>query len=79
MIWNFYRDNLENFCKELASQYNTTLEGYYRIKYNSLYPILYDDLLTEEKKEELWNSFRTSLDIDPILEINDDKIVFRKV
>lgn len=79
MIWDTYRQDLEKYCFELATKYNGTLCGYCRIKYNSLYPILHDNLLSDDKKGELWESFRTSLNSDPITEITDDKIVFNKV
>ena len=64
------------YCQYLLDKYNETLEGKYRIKYNALYPILYSPI-SMNKKQELFKSFISSLDINPI-EIVDEKIVFIK-
>lgn len=57
--------NLDIYCEYLAEKYNETLEGKYRIKYNALYPYLYEPV-SESKKEELYQSFITSLGINPL-------------
>lgn len=79
-VWNdkVYRNDLTKYCKTLASRYNETLEGWYRIKYNDLYTILYEPI-SEQKKSELWGSFRTSLDSDPVIEITKTNVVFNKI
>lgn len=61
--------SLVDYCKFLAHKYDTTNEGKYRIKYNSLYPVLHNPI-SDNKIEELFNSFATSLDIFPIVDIN---------
>lgn len=67
-----HRTYLTEYCKYLAERYNLTNEGKYRIKYNDLYPILYHDL-SDEKKVEFFNSFITSMGINPI-KINSEKM-----
>jgi len=69
-------ENLIEYCKYLADEYNKTNEGKYRIKYNDLYPILYHSL-SENKKEEFFNSFVTSLEINPITKIKKNKILLQ--
>ena len=59
------RTKLVVYCKWLADQYNLTNEGKYRIKYNDLYPLLYHSI-SPEKRDELWKSFKTSLDFNPV-------------
>lgn len=61
--------SLVEYCKYLAYKYNSTNEGKYRIKYNSLYPLLHNPI-SDCKIEELFNSFATSLNIFPIVDIN---------
>jgi len=76
MIWETHRDSLVEYCKFLAEQYNLTLEGKYRIKYNDLYILLFEPSLSEEKKLELFISFSNSLKISPIKKIKNNKIKF---
>ena len=68
-------NSLSKYCISLAEKYNNTLEGVYRIKYNDLYPILYYPI-SPEKKKELYKSFTTSLNINPIKNINKKEIIF---
>lgn len=63
------RQELEMYCLWLASTYNQTLSGDHRIKYNDLYPLLFHTL-SPEKQKELYQSFTTSLGINPIQKIN---------
>jgi len=65
------------YCQYLANRYNETLEGKYRIKYNALHSILYSPI-TINKKKELFKSFASSLDIKPIIIVNDE-ITFIKI
>ena len=68
-------NSLSKYCISLADRYNETLEGVYRIKYNDLYPILHSPI-SKEKKKELYKSFTTSLNINPIKNINEKEIIF---
>ena len=80
MSWlkNFITDpRTIEYCRYLADQYNITSEGKYRIKYNALYSILYEPI-TINKKQELFNSFVSSLDIKPMIIVNDE-ITFIKI
>jgi len=72
------KESLIEYCIFLAEKYNETLSGVYRIKYNDLFPILFH-YLSKEKKEELFKSFTTSLNINPILKINEDEIKFKAI
>lgn len=72
------RETLVQYCKYLGEKYNDTHEGKYRIKYNSLYPLLFLNL-SNEKKEELSKSFMTSLDIFPITKITSNQILLREI
>lgn len=79
---NFIQSFLSNnksieYCQYLSNKYNETLEGKYRIKYNALYPILYSPI-TLGKKQELFKSFISSLDIHPI-KYENEEIVFVKI
>ena len=58
--------DLAQYCQYLAQKYEETLGGNYRIKYNDLYAYLFSPV-SEQKKLELYQSFRNSLNIDPIL------------
>jgi len=78
---NFMQNFLTNnnsieYCQYLSNKYNETLEGKYRIKYNALYPILYSPV-TLSKKQELFKSFISSLDIYPI-KYENGEIIFVK-
>lgn len=78
---NFIQSFLSNnksfeYCGYLCNKYNETLEGKYRIKYNALYPILYSPI-SMSKKQELFKSFVSSLNIHPIKYVNEE-IVFVK-
>lgn len=66
MINRIFKMDLEEYCHHLARKYEETLDGKYRIKYNDLYDYLFSPV-SEQKKLELYRSFRNSLDIDPIL------------
>lgn len=80
MSWlkNFITDpRTIEYCRYLADQYNITLEGKYRIKYNALHSILYEPI-TINKKQELFKSFASSLNIKPIIIVNDE-ITFIKI
>ena len=70
------KKDLIEYCIFLAKKYNQTLSGIYRIKYNDLYPILFHPV-SSEKKKELFISFITSLNINPIREIKGEKIYFK--
>ena len=74
MINEFLRDEdiyntLVDYCKYLASKYDETNEGKYRMKHDELYSFLFHNL-SEDKKVEFFNSFATSLNIYPIKKIN---------
>jgi len=69
------RHSFEDYCKWLALQYNTTLEGKYRIKYNLLYPLLHHSL-SEDKKDEYFKSFVDSLGISPIQSFTYNRVIF---
>tara|TARA_R110002153_G_scaffold110416_2_gene251690 strand:+ start:1506 stop:1754 length:249 start_codon:yes stop_codon:yes gene_type:complete len=72
-----HRHDFVDYCKYLANRYNETLEGQYRIKYNDLYPCLYETI-SDTKREELFSSFLTSLDIYPLEpRKNSEKITFK--
>ena len=62
-------ETLCDYCQFLSDKYNETGEGKYRIKYNDLHPFLYN-ALTDAKKVEFFDSFATSLEIYPILNIS---------
>ena len=51
-----YNVELLSYCQYLADMYNETNEGKYRIKYNVLYPLLFNNL-SDSKKVEFFNSF----------------------
>ena len=67
-------NTLIEYCKYLASKYNETNEGKYRIKYNELYPILFHSL-SDEKIVEFFNSFTISLNIYPIRKLDNKEIL----
>jgi len=69
------RQSFQEYCKWLAFQYNSTLEGKYRIKYNLLYPLLYHPL-SEDKKDDFFNNFIESLDISPIKSLTYNEVIF---
>lgn len=71
-------ETLVKYCQTLSNQYSQTNEGRYRIKYNDLYPILFSNL-SDEKLVKYFNSFATSLDIYPIIEININGISLRSI
>lgn len=71
------REELINYCKWLAYKYNKTLEGKYRIKYNSLYPLLFNNL-SEEIQKEKYDCFKSSLNFNPIKKLNKRGIVLIK-
>lgn len=77
-INDYLLDKLKEYCQKLAIKYNETLDGYYRIKYNDLYSFLYYPA-TNAKKEELFNSFITSMNINPIKKITKTKIIFKEI
>jgi len=70
-------ESLKKYCHYLAEKYNETSESYYRIKYNDLYPFLFHPV-SDEKKTELFNSFLTSMNINPIKKITESKIIFKE-
>ena len=70
------KKDLIDYCVFLAKKYNETLSGVYRIKYNDLYPILFHPI-SWQKKEELFISFTTSFNINPIWKIENEKIYFK--
>ena len=63
------RAQLEEYSLWLAEKYTTTLEGKYRIKYNSLYTLLQKPL-SKKKQVEFFDCFMNSLDINPIKNYN---------
>ena len=67
---------LLEYCNFLANKYDQTNEGRYRIKYNALHPVLFSPL-SDEKLEEYFNSFATSLNIYPILTTNLEGIFLK--
>lgn len=69
------RKDLIKYCIFLSEKYNETISGFYRIKYNHLYPILFEPI-SDKKKEELFYLFITSLNINPIKIIEKNRIVF---
>ena len=71
------KNALVDYCRWLANEYNRTLSGSHRIKYNELYPILFSNI-SENKKIELWDSFLNSNDFNPIKKFTPTKLVLRK-
>lgn len=70
------RNQLTQYALYLAHQYNETNEAKYRIKYNSLYPLLFH-ILPEERQIQFFDDFMNSLAINPIMEIRDNNIIFQ--
>lgn len=68
---------LINYCEWLAKRYNKTLRSDYRIKYNALYPLLFNKL-SENKQKEYYHCFKSSLNIKPIKKINKKGITMIK-
>ena len=58
-----YSAELLSYCQYLADMYNETNEGKYRIKYNVLYPLLFNNL-SDNKKVEFFNSFILHMNCD---------------
>ena len=69
---------LIDYCVFLAENYNKTLSGIYRIKYNDLYPLLFHSP-SLDKKKELFYSFTHSNEINPIFKIEREKIYFKNI
>lgn len=76
---NAIRSILTNYCIYLSHMYNKTSEGKYRIKYNALYPVLFDTHINENIKTQMFNSFATSLNIFPIQNITQDSIYLQNI
>jgi hypothetical protein len=71
-------ETLCTYCKFLADKYNQTLETKYIIKYNSLYPVLYN-CLSNEKLVEFFNCFACSMHLYTIKDISENSITMNDI
>lgn len=71
---NENREKLERYCEWLGNRCNDTNDGTYRIKYNALYDVLFSPITDPVIRNQIWNSFMTSANVEPIILKNSGTI-----